>query len=574
MLKSITIRDFALIEKAHVDWTQGLNVLTGETGAGKSILMDALNAVLGGKVPASIIRPGADKAVIEAVFGLGEKTRAWLRREELLDESDENNENDGNHSAELTVAREINKTGSKIRVNGTLVSQNLLGELRALLITVHAQHEARTLMSSQSQLTMLDALGGEAHVRLLEGVKGLYQRKKDLSETLTALSISEEERLRKLDFANFQLKELLEAELQDENEDQDLTSQIAVLENALDLKSQTMAGQELLSGGDSLDSLSAIDLVQKALSEVEKALRVDAALAPIHECLLSGLTNIEEASSDLRRYAATLDTDPETLTDLENRAAQLATIKRKYGSTLAQAIEKREALTNEVEMLENSLTQGEKLSEELAALSGLLNEKAIDLSARRKKLAKNLSSQVEKELFDLGMEKCRFEIAFTPLEEANPAGLDKVDFLIAPNPGQPPMPLGKIASGGELSRIMLAIKSIFASADEVATVIFDEIDTGLSGRVLNAVRDKLARLSKSYQILCITHQPIVASVADNYLEVSKEHKKDSTVVSVTVLDDEMRLRSLAAMASGSAEGEASLSFARALMDQAAAVRGL
>jgi DNA repair protein RecN (Recombination protein N) len=567
MLKSITIRDFALIEKAHVDWTQGLNVLTGETGAGKSILMDALNAALGGKVAAAIIRPGADKANIEAVFALSAKVQAWLNREELLDED----------TSELTIAREINKSGSKVRVNGTLISQNLLGELRSLLITVHAQHEARTLMSSQSQLTMLDALGGEAHSRQLEGVKNLHGRKKDLSEKLAALSISEEERLRKLDFANFQLKELIDAGLKEPSEDQELTSQISVLDNALELKSQAMAAQEMLSGGDShasQDSMSAIDLVQKALSEVEKALRVDATLGPLHECLVSGLTSIEEASSDLRRYAASLDTDPETLVELENRAAQLATVKRKYGPTLAQAMEKQAALSVEVDSLENVLTQSAKLEDELALVTSQLLEKAQELQARRKKLARTLSGQVEKELIDLGMEKCRFEISFVQLDEPNTSGLDKIDFLIAPNPGQPPMPLGKIASGGELSRIMLAIKSIFASADEVATVIFDEIDTGLSGRVLNAVRDKLSRLSRSYQILCITHQPIVASVADNYLEVSKEHKKDSTVVTVKSLDDEMRLRSLASMASGNADGAASLSFARALMDQATAAKGL
>jgi len=538
-------------------------VLTGETGAGKSILMDALNAVLGGKVPASIIRPGADKANIEAVFALNARVIAWLGREELLEEG----------AVELTIAREINKSGSKTRVNGTLISQNLLSELRTLLITVHAQHEARTLMSSQSQLTMLDALGGESHMRLLDSVKNLYLRKKELTEQISALSISEEERLRKLDFANFQLKELLEANLQDATEDEELTNQISVLDNALDLKSQAVAAQEMLSGGDD-EGQCAIDLVQKALSEVEKAMRVDHNLAPLHECLLSGLASIEEAGSELRRYAANLDTDPETLVELEARAAQLATIKRKYGPTLGQAMDKQNALASEVETLENALVESEKLEKELAQLSAQLQEKAQDLSTRRKKLGKNLSAQVEKELVDLGMEKCRFEISFSPLEEASGSGLDKIDFLIAPNPGQPPMPLGKIASGGELSRIMLAIKSIFASADEVATVIFDEIDTGLSGRVLNAVRDKLAILSRSYQILCITHQPIVASVADNYLEVSKEHKKDSTVVSVKSLDNEMRLRSLAAMASGNADGAASLSFAQALMDQASAVRSL
>lgn len=567
MLKSIQIRDFALIEKTQVDWTAGLNVLTGETGAGKSILMDALNAVLGGKVPASIIRPGADKANLEAVFVPSSQVIAWLKKEELIDE-------ESAEQAELTVAREIGKSGSKIRINGTLVNHNLLGELRTMLITVHAQHEARTLMSSQSQLELLDGLGSDSHTKILEKVRTLYARKKQLQDELDSLTMSEDERLRKLDFSKFQLNELEQAELSDPSEDEELARQVSVLSNAIELKQQAEAAQDVLTGSDSDSSVCAVDLIQKAMSEVEKALRFDSSLDTIHEALSGGLASLEEASTALRRYADKLDTDPDTLIDLENRANLIATIKRKYGPLLSDAMAKQEELSHELEKLENGLKESEGLAQEIADVTSELQTKAAELSKGRLKLAKTLSSAVEKELVDLGMEKCRFEIAFNQLSDAGPNGIDKIDFLIAPNPGQPAMPLGKIASGGELSRIMLAIKTIFAAADQVATVIFDEIDTGLSGRVLNAVRDKLSKLSRSQQILCITHQPIVASVADNYLEVKKEHLADRTIVTVNILDDEMRLRSLAAMASGNANEEASLSFARSLIDQAAAVRAL
>lgn len=563
MLKSIDIRDFALIHKTTVEWTRGLNVLTGETGAGKSILMDALSAVLGGKTSPSIIRPGADKAIIEACFEGGPQVIAWLKQQELLDED----------NGEIIVAREINKNGSKVRINGTLVNQNLLGELRSMLITVHAQHEARTLMTPQSQLELLDGLGGEAHLKLVDKVKNLYVKHKDLNEQIESLNISEDDRLRSLDFAKFQLNELEQAELSSDNEDQELEREISVLVNAIDLKSQSLTAQECLTGGDTIDGQSAVDLVQKALSEVEKSLRFDPSLENLKETLEAGLANIEEASIGLRRYGDSLDTDPETLTDLENRAGLLSVIKRKYGPTLADARTKEAALSQEVERLENSSQESEKLRAELEKLAAELNEKALDLSTRRKKLSKSLSSQVEGHLKDLGMDKCRFEIAFQTLDQSGPSGLDRLDFLISPNPGQPPMPLAKIASGGELSRIMLAIKTIFASVDQVSTVIFDEIDTGLSGNVLKSVRDKLAKLSESHQILCITHQPIVAAVADNYLEVKKEHKKDETLVTVSKLNDEMRLRSLASMASGSANDQ-SLSFARSLLDQAAMSRGI
>lgn len=561
MLKSIQIRDFALIHSTTVHWTKGLNVLTGETGAGKSILIDALSAVLGGKFAASIIRPGGDKASIEASFEASPQVMAWLKQQELLDED----------NTELIVAREITKSGSKVRINGTLVNNSLLGELRAMLLTVHAQHEARTLMTPASQMELLDGLGGEAHLKLLDKVRSLYARHKDLADELNSLTMSEEDRLRTLDFSRFQLGELVDAELLSDDEDKELEREISVLVNAIDLQSQSLTAQECLSGGDTTDDTCAMDLIQKAISEVEKSMRFDPSLAPVLETLGSGLAHVEEATIALRKYSNSLDTDPETLTELENRANLLSTIKRKYGPSLADARAKELVLAKEVERLENGSLEADKIREELSKLTSELKEKAEDLSARRKKLAKTLSSQVEGHLKDLGMEKCRFEIAFNALENCAPTGLDKLEFLITPNPGQPPQPLGKIASGGELSRIMLAIKTIFAKADQVSTVIFDEIDTGLSGRVLNAVRDKLAHLSTSHQILCITHQPIVAAVADNYLEVKKEHRKDDTLVTVCKLDDEMRLRSLAAMASGN-DSEESLSFARSLLEQAGHVR--
>jgi DNA repair protein RecN (Recombination protein N) len=570
MLQILAIKDFALIEKVQVEWKAGLNVLTGETGAGKSILMDALNGVLGGKLSPSIIRNGAEKAFLEATFTASAQVIAWLKKQELIDEAIENEE----AFQEVIIAREITKSGSKVRINGTLVNHNLLSELRALLITVHAQHEARTLMSGQSQLELVDSLGTAQHKKLLERAQTLYSRKRHLQETLNALNISEEERLRKLDFGKFQLQELEAASLGSPTEDDELQHEISVLANALELKNLAGMAQEHLTGGSQSDGASAVDLVQRALSELDKALKYDESLQDLQDLLQEALANLEDASTKIRRYGDGLDTDPETLQDLENRLAQLALIKRKYGPSLAEAKKQEELLQREIEDLENSLVNSEKLQIEVTQLTEELNSIAGELHKNRQTLATNLIKEIEAELGELGMEKCRFEIAFARLPEAYANGYDRLEFLISPNPGQPAMPLGKIASGGELSRIMLALKTIFAGADRVSTVVFDEIDTGLSGRVLNAVASKLLRLSRSHQILCITHQPIVASIADNYLEVKKEHGQDITRVSVTQLDDEMRLKSLAAMASGNAQEEASLSFARALIEQASQARAL
>ncbi len=563
MLESLDIREFALIENVRVDWTPGLNVLTGETGAGKSIIIDALNAVLGGKAGAGFIRIGSEKASIEASFKTNALISAWLKRQELIDDE----------LATLMVSREITKSGSRIRINGTLVNSAIVQELSQLLLTIHAQHEARTLMSPQSQLEMLDSLGDQAHRKLLEKVRTLWTRRKELIAQMKELDTSEDERLRRLDFIRFQATELKEAHLQDGSEDEDLAKQQKVLANVALLSNVASSAYEVLMGGENHSSdKSTIDLLQTSLAEVEKGARLDQQLNEPADLLKQSLANIEEAARHLRRYGAALDTDPEALSTVDSRLAVLASVKRKYGPALSDAIAHQEKLLEEMDKLENAQSHTAGLQSELATLDASLNECATELSTKRQKLGKKLSESVRTELVDLGMEHCKFEIKFDTTSDVTSTGSDRVEFMIAPNPGQPLMPLAKIASGGELSRVMLAVKSIFASADGVSTVIFDEIDTGLSGKVLQAMRDKLARLAKSHQILCITHQPIIASVADNHIEIHKQQTKDLTKVFARQLDSDQRLRSLASMASGQEDEEVALNFARSLMEQANQVR--
>lgn len=563
MLESIRIRDFALIEEVCVDWTPGLNVLTGETGAGKSILIDALNTVLGGKVGANFIRAGAEKASIEACFKPGSNVQAWLKQQELVDEQ----------ADELIVSREITKTGSRIRINGTVVNHALMQELRQLVLTVHAQHEARTLMSSQAQLELLDGLGDAHHKKALENVRTHYARKKDLALQVKELQMSEEERLRRLDFSRFQLLELSESKMERPDEDEELTQRAKLLSNVQQLETASTKAQELLNGGQN-EETCAVDLVQSALSELEKAAKFDDKLNSVTELLNGSLASIEEALAELRRYSQTLDSDPELLSEVESRLTVLSKVKRKYGPTLAEAISRRDALQEEVNRLDNAQTAVEELQSELSETENQLSRLADDLSRRRQKLAKQLCDSVCAELYDLGMSRCKFEMAFERLPESGSTGVDRAEFMIAPNPGQPAMPLSKIASGGELSRIMLAIKTIFAVADRVETVIFDEIDTGLSGKTLQTMRDKLAQLARSHQILCITHQPIIASVADNHISVDKRPEKNRTIVKVVALDRDERLKALASMASGHDDQEVALNFARSLMAQADQVRAI
>ena len=351
MLESLEIKDFALIEQIKIDWANGLNILTGETGAGKSIVMDALSAVLGGKVGAQSIRIGCERSKIEATFQPTPRVEAWLKQEDLIDED----------SKSLVVSREITKTGSKVRINGTTVNHSVLQELRAFLITVHAQHEARTLMSPQSQLEMLDSLGEDVHRKVLDEVRTVFAQRKELLAELSELEISEKERTRRLDFASFQLDELNEANLSDPDEDEHLSAEHNKLAHAQTLEESVNLARALLNGDGDSDGKPAIDSLQEALSGLEKAERFDPGLNAATEPLKTSLFHLEEALAELRRYKDTLDSDPETLNHVETRLSVLTGIKKKYGPTLAEAIWARDGLRVEIDNLTRSTEKIEEI---------------------------------------------------------------------------------------------------------------------------------------------------------------------------------------------------------------------
>jgi DNA repair protein RecN (Recombination protein N) len=561
MLHELEIRNFALIHHLRVPFSAGLNVLTGETGAGKSIIIDALNVVLGGKVGAGIIRNGSERASVEASFSLTPELSAWLKQNELTDDEFDT----------LVVSREISKSGSKARINGITIGVSVVQELRQKLVTIHAQHEARTLQSSQAQLEMIDALGDEPQKKLSQKVRTLYAQKRDIAARLAEINISEDERVRRLDFARFQLAELQEANLEESDEDEKIANHVKALSNVVELENATSRVQELLSDGDSDSVPGAIDLVQRAVGELTRAAQMDGTLQSAADALNGCLEELEGHARAIRKYRDKLDTDPETLSSLEARLTQLAAIKRKYGPTLAEAIERWSSVEDEVAALENSQAAGEELQREHDEITAELQKIAEQLSVKRKALAARVSERILTELADLGMPHCRFEISFEPIE-CVATGIDRVEFQMAPNPGQPLLPVGKIASGGELSRVMLAVKSIFADADSVSTVVFDEIETGLSGKVLQAMRDKLAKLAGSHQILCITHQPLIATVADNHVEVSKHQTAEDTKVSASVLNHDERLKAVAAIASGQENQSEAIKFVEALFADSAKLR--
>jgi DNA repair protein RecN (Recombination protein N) len=566
MLQSLRIKNFALIEDLEMTCCQGLNVLTGETGAGKSILIDALNILLGDKAGPSFIRVAAEKAVLEGSFSANPAINSWLKNKELIDEEGE---------PEIVLAsREIGKTGSRFRINGILVNQSIINELKPMLIHFHAQHEARTLLSGQSQLSIIDALADENHEKSLAKLESLHTAKADLQKQLKTLLVSEEERMRRLDFARFQLHELEEANLYDANEDDQLEKKHAVLANVSQLDLATAVAYEALCGDNAgsesngeLLNTNVIDAVNSALANLEKGRLLDDDLGPITNSLAEALSLLEETKDSIRHYRGKLEVDPETLEQVQERLAQLATIKRKYGPDLSQAIERRDSLQEEINKLENAQLHVKDIENELQSISDKMQESSQKISRTRKELAKDFSKRIKVELSQLGMERCQVEICFEQLPEIGSSGSDSLEFMISPNPGQPLLPLAKIASGGELSRIMLAIKSIVVSIDDAPTIIFDEIDAGLSGRILQSVRDKLSKLAQLRQVLCITHQPVIAAAADKHLFVEKIHANETTTVKIKTLEGDERIKSLATMMSGQENATVAFNLAQALINQ-------
>ncbi len=557
MLQSLHIKNFALIEDLEMICGAGLNVLTGETGAGKSILIDALNTLLGDKAGPGFIRIGAEKALIEGSFSIRPMLSSWLKTRELIDE-------EGDQEV-LSITREIGKTGSRFRINGILVNQASVNELKSMLIHVHAQHEARTLLSGQAQLDIIDALADPSHEKALTKAASLYAQKVDKQKELDALRISEEERMRRLDFAQFQLQELESAGLKDIDEDEQLEKRHTILANVSQLDLASSEAYQALASDSSIEQNNAIDIVQTAINNLERGSKLDEDLNAIVEPLKEALNLLEEAKDNVRHYQSKLELDPEILEQTAQRLAQLNTIKRKYGPELKQAIERQESLAQEINKLHNAQGEASKLEQELEDVSAKLTDISQTISKTRKKLAKEFSQRIKTELSQLGMERCQFEVQFENKAEIGPSGLDSIEFMISPNPGQPLLPLAKIASGGELSRIMLAIKSIVVGIDDAPTIIFDEIDAGLSGRILQTVRDKLSQLAKSHQVLCITHQALIAAAADNHLLIEKTHGKESTSVTLKSLQGQERIKVLATMTSGHANEGLALSFAQSLM---------
>ena len=580
MLISIHVENFALVDALDLQFGNGLNVLTGETGAGKSIILDAIDAVLGGRVSGRIVRAGSDRGLIEASFALVPELAAWLQEQEIATED----------NGMLVCRRELTAgrggVRNRPRVNGTLINKPQIESLRQRLVEITAQGQTVQLGDAALQRGWLDGFGGAKLQRQLGAVATAHEAAQTAKKALAHRQQQEAQRQQQLDLFTFQAKELQEAELEDPDELDSLEQERNRLSHAVELQQHSYQAYQLLYQADEGEACA--DLLGHAHDTLTTMAEYDSSLAPMLEMINEAMAQVQEAGRQVNAYGEGLETDPQRLSEVEERIVQLKQICRKYGPTLADAIARDQQLQAELDALTDSGQSIEALEKAYNAKRDKLVDACAKLTQLRQGAANKLQDQLIGQLKPLAMDKVQFQVELAP---ALPAvhGADRVTFMFSPNPGEPLQPLAETASGGEMSRFLLALKVCLSQADAVGTMIFDEIDAGVSGRVAQAIAEKLHQLSHRHQVLCVTHQPIVAAMADSHFHVSKttvgevEPKKarkskkakdgDSengevrTVVRVMPLDPQQRREELAQLAGGKSDQEA-IAFAESLLNQA------
>jgi DNA repair protein RecN (Recombination protein N) len=573
MLISLRIENFALVDQLELDFGAGLNVLTGETGAGKSIILDAIDAILGGKVSSRVIRTGSNRAMVEGTFTSNSALAAWLTEQEI-DSFDERS---------VVISREITASSSKVRsrsrVNGVLVNQQLMIGLRERLVQITAQGQTVQVGQPAQVREWIDVYGGDSLVKHRQIVASAYSAYQQAHQALEKRRTSERDRLQKLDILQYQAKELGKANLNDPDELEQLQQEHQRLNHVVELQQMSYKIYQALYQNDNEGS-TATDLLADSENHLIDMVEYDSQLQPLLDLVRDAQTAVMEVGRQINSYGESLEADPQRLEEVEERIRELKQICRKYGPSLPEAIEHYKSIQADLSELNDNEKSIEKLEAEEKQHFSKLTHVCRDLTQLRTKTAKNLEKRIVAELKPLAMEKVQFQVEITPITPSA-AGADKITFLFSPNPGEPLQPLTEIASGGEMSRFLLALKSCFSQAESVGTMVFDEIDVGVSGRVAQAIAEKLYQLSIHHQVLCVTHQPLVAAMADRHFNVSKEvineikgnkenngHSAERTVVRVTMLDNlTTRRDELAQLAGGKSAGDA-VAFAESLLAQA------
>lgn len=571
MLEELSIQNFAIIDRLELTFENGFNVITGETGAGKSIIIDAVDLLLGGKADGSFVRAGSEKAVVEGVFALGKIIQAQvlpiLKREEMEGESDDY----------ITLSREVKSNSrSTARVNGVTTSTEVLKEIASLLVDVHGQSEHLSLLNPKSHIDLLDRYAELTEMRLALGA--LVDKVGHTRREIKRLTEDEAALKRRVDQLRREVEEIDAAALRPGEED-DLRAVRTRMGNSEQLAKVTAEAYALLHGDDTSEQLSAVDQLGQVsvllgkLAHIDKDMNEDAELA-------DGLAEqAEDLALALRKYADRVEYDPERLEEVEERLEVINKLRRRFGATIEAVLEHAERARKELESIGNSDERLKELRAEEDKLLHLIGEVAERISRVRSMIGQKMGERIVAELADLRMEKSRFEVSIKRHKNDEgcfigdkryaftPTGVDDVEFIMSANPGEPLRPLVKVASGGETARIMLALKRVLASADQTPTLIFDEIDSGIGGRVGSVVGEKLWSLAASHQVMVVTHLAQLAGYGDKHYHVIKQVKGDRTSTVVTALDDEARRISELASMLGT-EGESGKMSAQSILAQA------
>ena len=550
MLIQLQIENVAVIEKANIDFSNGFNVLTGETGAGKSIIIDSINAVTGEKTSKDIIRTGAQKAKISAVFGEFEAETSSAISELGCEISED---------GMLMLSRELSAEGrSTFRINGAIVPMAVVRQIAPLLINIHGQHDSQQLFSPSKHIRFID--GFASLEKYLSEYETVYKEMTDVKNKLESLTTDTELKERKIELLSFQIDEISAADLHAGEEDE-LLNRRDMIKNAGELAQNVSSAYRILNGDDRSDG--ALSLVREAAYAISQISEFDSDFSELSERANNIVYELEDIFSEIRTADGRFDFDENELDSIEERLDLIFRLKQKYGGSVEDILLKLDALQTELDQI----TFGDQIKEELVQKHKQLLQKASDLaqelSQKRADAAKLLCNQIENELKFLDMPNVKFAVEQNRVE-LKCDGFDQIEFLISANSGEPPKPLSKIASGGELSRIMLAIKTVLTDGDLTGTLIFDEIDTGVSGKTARKIGEKIRDISKNKQVLCVTHLAQIASLADTHLYIEKKQLDEKTFTSVRELTYEEKIFEVARIMGGEVVTEATKNAAKEL----------
>lgn len=554
MLENLIIENFAIIEKVDLQFEEGMSVLTGETGAGKSIIIDALFMLTGGRANSEMVRHGSKKAVLQAVFSVpdNQKLRDLIARSGVA--GDDN---------ELIIYRELNQNGrSIIRINGVLVNLKTLAAIGRYLVDIQGQNDAQQLLNPEEHLPLLDAFGDEKTTQFRNDYQELFQKFRSITTRIRNIQTSQQEITQRLDLLKFQQEELQEANLQP-NEENDLLDARDKLRNFKKIADRLQLTQTTLSG----EQGGAIDSLAEAVHQLQDIAEYDDQYAELAKTISEAYYTAQDVGRDVDEQLSELTYDEAELIRIDDRLQLIHSLERKYGTSVADVLDFQAKIEKELSLIDDDEYDVERLQVRQNDMRQLLRKKAIKLREARQKVARNLEKNVNQQLNDLLMNGAEFAVHFDPVEGYISSGIDKVEFHVQTNVGEGMAPLVKIASGGEAARLMLALKTTFAKQQHIISIVFDEADTGVSGRVAQAIAKKMLTISTDSQVLAITHLPQVAAAATHHYLISKLTENDRTLTQVAPLDEDGRVHAIAMMLSGDNITETALANARDLRQE-------